>query len=175
MIAISHGPWREQALPIHLTCVCCTPSLSPAHMSQVSPNEPLFSPCLVWGGNRHQKVAYKQRQGQDQRRRECAPAATGAAGYIPTVSPRLWTLMPIVNFGSITSWSKSRSESKLTHSTHNRLTDLWKYWRTSLVGLAAAHRVKDTQEDILPTLSLSLSLSISPVQLLSHVRLFPTP
>ena len=98
--------------PPRLCLLCALPLPSPHE--QVSPNEPLFSPCLVWGGNRHQKVAYKQRQGQDQRRREFAPAATGAAGYIPTVSLRLWTLMPIVNFGSITSWSKARSESKLT-------------------------------------------------------------
>ena len=59
-------------------CLPCPPPL-PSPNEQVSPNEPLPSPCLVWGGNRHQKVSYKQTQGQDQRRRECPPAATGAA------------------------------------------------------------------------------------------------
>ena len=55
MIAISHGPWTEQALPIHPTCVCYTPSLSPAHMSK-------------WALTSHSFHSVLSREGTDTRR-----------------------------------------------------------------------------------------------------------
>ena len=54
----------QQALPKHPNCGFHTSLPSPTE--KVSPNKPLLPPPLVWAGNWHQRVGYKQRWVQNQ-------------------------------------------------------------------------------------------------------------
>lgn len=75
---------RLEQLPTGLSCrrrspntpvTAFTPLSLPGLTEQVSPSKLLLGPSLVWEGNRHWTVAYKQRQAPNQRG---APAAMWA-------------------------------------------------------------------------------------------------
>lgn len=67
---------RLEQLPAGLGCRRRSPNTPvtafiplslPGLTEQVSPSKLLLSPALDWEGNRHWRVAYKQRQAQNQR------------------------------------------------------------------------------------------------------------
>ena len=62
---ISCRSQSQWALPTHPNYVFPTPPL-PSPTEKLSPNKLLLSPPPVWAGNRHQRAACKQRQGQNQ-------------------------------------------------------------------------------------------------------------
>lgn len=132
-IATSCRPPSQWALP-HVPVVSPISLPLPSQTEQASPDQLLLSFTLVWVGNRHWRVAYKQKQGQNQ---SWAPGVVGwKKKGMCSSSHRCSRLNPqkqpkAVDFGGncglwVQEQAGVRPDLSLSwpYSTHNRSRDL---------------------------------------------------